>query len=194
MNLVDYAPKALAFASYQATVDQDLIHAALGIVSDTGELIECLANHQVAGKELDRTNLIEECGDVLWFCNLASGSLGASLSNLHLRSVETLAEHGTANIPEVQLWLVVSAARIADHIKASTIYKKPLETSEVERELGAIVRNIEIIAAAWDISLGEIMEANIAKLQARYGAKFDAARALLRNAMAEREAINGAVA
>lgn len=47
-----------------------LLHAAMGLTTESGELFDALKRHLVYGKPLDRTNLIEEAGDILWYLAL----------------------------------------------------------------------------------------------------------------------------
>src|SRR6266404_8273706 len=44
-----------------------ILHAALGLGGEVGELQDALIKHFVYGKSLDRVNLKEELGDCLWF-------------------------------------------------------------------------------------------------------------------------------
>lgn len=194
MNLATYNRLAMAFAKMQPTAQADMIHAALGITSDMGELMECLANHQLGGNELDRTNFLEETGDSLWYANLMANSLNSNLPSLHIAAIEAFPANSSLGIAELQTWITISSCRIADHIKAHVIYGKELAVQKIECELGLLAMNIEILAAAFHISLGQILHANIAKLSARYAGKYDASRALDRNKEAERDAIQKAAA
>jgi len=59
--------------------EKDLLHATLGITSEAGEFSDAIKKFFAYDKELDKTNLIEEIGDLFWFCALACRSLGVSL-------------------------------------------------------------------------------------------------------------------
>lgn len=45
----------------------DLLHMALGICGEAGELGDALKRHAIYNKELDRTNVVEELGDLEFF-------------------------------------------------------------------------------------------------------------------------------
>lgn len=45
----------------------DLIHMAMGISGEAGELLDCIKKHVIYGKELDKENLKEELGDLEFF-------------------------------------------------------------------------------------------------------------------------------
>ncbi len=44
-----------------------LLHAALGIATEAGELLDAIKKHLFYGKPLDFPNLVEESGDVRWY-------------------------------------------------------------------------------------------------------------------------------
>jgi NTP pyrophosphatase (non-canonical NTP hydrolase) len=43
------------------------MHMLMGMMTEIGELIDAYKKYIYYGKELDRTNLIEECGDLMWY-------------------------------------------------------------------------------------------------------------------------------
>jgi hypothetical protein len=49
-----------------------LLHAAIGVGTESAELLEQMYNHIFMGKELDHINLAEEYGDVSWYMRLAA--------------------------------------------------------------------------------------------------------------------------
>ena len=46
---------------------QDILHAAVGISGEAGELLDAVKKHWAYGRELDRTNAIEELGDLEFY-------------------------------------------------------------------------------------------------------------------------------
>lgn len=44
-----------------------LLHAAMGIATEAGEIVDALKKHIFYGKELDLVNLEEELGDLSWY-------------------------------------------------------------------------------------------------------------------------------
>jgi NTP pyrophosphatase (non-canonical NTP hydrolase) len=59
-----------------------LLHAAMGLCSEAGEMIDGVKAHIIYGKELDRTNVIEELGDLLWYISLACSAIDVSLETV----------------------------------------------------------------------------------------------------------------
>ena len=49
---------------------QHMLHAHLGLSSEVGEIGDALKKHFVYGQALDYTNIVEECGDILWYISL----------------------------------------------------------------------------------------------------------------------------
>lgn len=52
-----------------------LLHAAIGLATEAGELLDQLKKHLFYDRELDFTNLIEEGGDGAWYLALLLGTL-----------------------------------------------------------------------------------------------------------------------
>lgn len=53
-----------------------LLHAVVGVGTEAGELLDQLKKHAWYGKELDRDNLLEEFGDLLWYIGVGLDALG----------------------------------------------------------------------------------------------------------------------
>lgn len=56
----------------------DALHMAVGVSSDAGELLDAVKRWAIYGKPLDRANVVEELGDVLFFVTGLRLSLGIS--------------------------------------------------------------------------------------------------------------------
>lgn len=57
----------------------DLLHAAMGCVTEAGEVLQTVVDHVFQGKPLDAVNLKEEVGDLEWYQALALKTIGCSL-------------------------------------------------------------------------------------------------------------------
>ncbi len=53
-----------------------LVHAMMGLQTETGELTDALKKHLFYGKNLDLINLKEEIGDVLWYLAILLDAIG----------------------------------------------------------------------------------------------------------------------
>jgi len=59
-----------------------MLHAAIGISTEAGELLDQLKKNIYYGKDLDVTNLIEELGDLFWYATIMINELGISFEKV----------------------------------------------------------------------------------------------------------------
>lgn len=69
-----------------------LDHAADGMCTEAGEFKDELKKFKFYGKEIDRINLIEELGDILWYIAIACDEIGVSLEEVMIRNINKLQE------------------------------------------------------------------------------------------------------
>lgn len=67
-----------------------LLHALLGMCTETGEIHDMVKKHMMYGKDFDPVNVIEECGDTLWYIALALNAVGYSMEDCMRRNIEKL--------------------------------------------------------------------------------------------------------
>jgi NTP pyrophosphatase (non-canonical NTP hydrolase) len=67
-----------------------LLHASIGITTESGELADLLKKHIFYGKPLDTVNAVEECGDLLWYVALACDALGVTIGEVMERNIAKL--------------------------------------------------------------------------------------------------------
>ena len=56
-----------------------LLHHSIGIAGEGGELVDAIKKHVFYGKTLDTENVVEECGDLLWYMTRLLDTLGFTL-------------------------------------------------------------------------------------------------------------------
>jgi NTP pyrophosphatase (non-canonical NTP hydrolase) len=78
------------------------------------------------------------------------------------------------------------AGELADALKRSVFYGKPLDKANVGEELGDLLWYVVEAAHAVGMTLSEVMEKNVAKLKVRYPTEFTETAALNRDLDAER--------
>lgn len=69
---------------------QQLLHAQLGISSESGELADSLKKHIVYGFPLDGNNVVEELGDLLWYISLACDAMEISMEEVMSMNINKL--------------------------------------------------------------------------------------------------------
>lgn len=66
-----------AFKDSAITPDQaELLHAAIGIAGEAGELLDAVRKHVFDGQPLDRDNIVEELGDLCFYLQAALQVIG----------------------------------------------------------------------------------------------------------------------
>lgn len=89
MDMVEFAEKCLrteaddhATQGVRSTNNIRLLHGAIGIATEGGELLDQIKKHVFYGKALDKVNILEECGDIMWYLVLVLDSQGYSLEQM----------------------------------------------------------------------------------------------------------------
>lgn len=59
-----------------------IMHAAIGIGTESGEFLDAVKKAMFYGRELDKKNLKEELGDLLWYIGIAADELGTTFEAL----------------------------------------------------------------------------------------------------------------
>lgn len=92
----DYQAQALRTLSTrfhmgdEGGVTPDLLHGAIGLATESGELLDALKRALYYGGTLDRTNLIEELGDLEWYMAVIRDALGVDQAEVQRINVEKL--------------------------------------------------------------------------------------------------------
>lgn len=88
----DYIQNALRTESGQFNLngEQRLLHASMGLVTESAEFLDALKKSFFYGKELDKVNLKEELGDILWYVAIACDALGTDFETEMKRNINKL--------------------------------------------------------------------------------------------------------
>jgi len=68
----------------------DLLHSAMGLSTEAGELLDMLKKHIFYKKPLDTVNAIEELGDICWYMALGLKTLGTTFEDIMERNIKKL--------------------------------------------------------------------------------------------------------
>ncbi len=99
MDSKDYIAKAMKtesqdFAAVAARASSTkmirTLHAAMGVSTEAGELLDAVKKHLFYGKPLDEVNLKEEVGDLFWYVAILCDTLGLSFEEAMERNIEKL--------------------------------------------------------------------------------------------------------
>lgn len=74
-----------------------VLHSALGLSTEAGEILDAVKKHVYYGKELDKVNLFEEVGDLFWYLAIMADELGFDFEAAMKKNNEKLeARYGKA--------------------------------------------------------------------------------------------------
>lgn len=69
---------------------QQVIHAHFGMSSETGEIGDCIKKALIYNQQIDVKNLIEECGDLLWYISLMLSACDTTMEECMVANTEKL--------------------------------------------------------------------------------------------------------
>lgn len=102
MNFNDYQKQALTTVVSTGDDFKDLIHWALGINGEAGEVAEKLKkiirDKQSVVSEADKLELAKELGDVLWYLAVFADQLGLSLEAIAEQNLAKLSSRKTRGV------------------------------------------------------------------------------------------------
>ena len=99
MNVRDYVKNAIQTESKNfdeirermvSVQNQRLLHAGIGLATESGEFLDALKKHVFYGKGLDKVNLAEEMGDIFWYCAIIADELGFHIDDIMERNINKL--------------------------------------------------------------------------------------------------------
>jgi NTP pyrophosphatase (non-canonical NTP hydrolase) len=76
MKLNEYQELSKRTHKEEEQPHEALLHAQLGIASEAGELADAIKKEYAYEQSLDKENVEEELGDLLWYISLACCSIG----------------------------------------------------------------------------------------------------------------------
>lgn len=170
--LATYPQQALRTEKPLPTALARLRHAALGLITETGEIATVIKRIAIYGKALDDVNqdgktlcahLAEEIGDVLWYLAIAADAIGDQ--RLFANVLPTMPPVDMAlnedMLADGALVLGGVVGRFCDAVENNAL----ADLDTLLRELGTVLVDL---AAVIGIPLEQIAAANIAKLRARF--------------------------
>lgn len=70
----------------------NLLHMAVGVSGESGELLDAIKKHTIYGKQLDRENVKEEAGDILFYLNNILLNVGFTLEDVIEHNIDKLSK------------------------------------------------------------------------------------------------------
>lgn len=89
MNFKEYQELALRTAN--SLNEEDLIlNGVLGLSGETGEVADIVKKHLFQGHKLDKSKILDELGDVLWYIAITSKGIGVELEEIAIHNIDKL--------------------------------------------------------------------------------------------------------
>lgn len=162
-------------------LESRMLHGLIGLCTESGELLDAMKKHLYYGKELDTVNMLEEIGDLCWYLAIICDVMGIDFAE----QVEKAKEY---NDTQEERSLLTACAELnavcGGNLMTMVAQGQPHTITPLFLLIDELVIELD---GKWE----EICEKNIAKLEARYGDKFDAHKALNRDTDKEREILEG---
>lgn len=89
--VINYGEMVNALVKKMPEEVEDLLHGAVGVAGEAGELLDAVKKHWVYNKPLDKANIIEELGDLQFYMTAIMLVLGLSLEQVLQANADKLA-------------------------------------------------------------------------------------------------------
>jgi len=83
----DYSPMAARSSEKHAV---RILHAAMGLSTEAGEILDAMKKHIFYGKPIDLVNLKEEAGDIFWYLAVLCDELGITFGEAQETNIKKL--------------------------------------------------------------------------------------------------------
>lgn len=171
-----------------------ILNGCMGLIGETGEIVDIVKKWKFQSgdhAELPKDKLIDECGDVLWYCAELSTGLDTSMAKLYIKKNHLFDDmtkiHKTAPLEITVMRLAAMSLRptmfLFDGIPEQTTRNIGVDYLEAQAkaEIVGIMSTVrDILEIHCSTSLTDAMEHNIEKLRRRYPDGFDPERSLHR--------------
>lgn len=187
MRIEDYQ----ALAMRTSTEGHDRAeNGCLGLIGESGEIVDAVKKWRFQSGEnppVPVDKLIDECGDVLWYCAELAEGLGEDVATLYRRFSEGFYQdlhplNIVSPMPLLAVHLANAAMRpYAELYDSSGAIPEDWRVSQAKCEIvGIMVTVRDILELHCDSTLEEAMQRNVDKLKRRYPDGFDPERSLNR--------------
>jgi NTP pyrophosphatase (non-canonical NTP hydrolase) len=192
MDLLEYIPLALTTKAPSDMKDGDLIHAAMGLVTEIGELVDNYKKCIFYKKDFNLVNFKEELGDIAWYLAVGFSTVipseeGRSWTLKEMQDESKSIRDIDDSSTETDLPYLAFLTEFSSEIFLAAALPEDRENAEILYNFGRIyyvlirllARNIP------EYSLEQALEDNIEKLRKRYPNKFSTESAVNRDTVNE---------
>lgn len=175
-----------------------ILNGCMGLIGETGEIVDVVKKwiFQSGGLvEFPKEKLIEECGDVLWYCAELATGLGEDLAGIYEKAQHEFDDMRSLNEESsIECFagrIAVSAGRpfmTQDRPSTNDETWKTVRRAQLKADVVGVMAMIrDFLEIQCSSSLIGAMERNIGKLRKRYPDGFDPERSIHRDGEKENE-------
>lgn len=143
-----------------------LLHMAVGISGEAGELLIAIKNYVIHAQPLDLPNVIEELGDQEFY--MEGMRQGAGIERAEILPHERPSPYGRPTILDHAIENACEASELLDLIKKHVIYNRALDRDAVTNKLKSMDLHMDGLHRRFHVTRDETLLANTAKLSQRY--------------------------
>lgn len=179
MNLVEY--KNVAMKRLNKTIAdnprESMQYSLMGLIEETGEIIAELRKPLFKGnfheKALDIENIKSELGDLMWYITLICKDY-----NINIEQLENIERNIQLPKREELIRVAIDMGQATGEIvkECISIYNGNDDNEKLGNGISKQYRNINELAGLLDITIEQILDENVEKINSRYNEKGDVSR------------------
>ena len=162
--------------------EQDRKHIMLGLVDECGEIASALKKHIGYGNEIDKVNILEECGDYLYFLSKRI----VEFNKFPLEDLEYLNEvvPSKAKLPRKEDIDFYETFLSMEFMRYQLFFNQGCQNIAY---VVTIIETVRIFLHAFDYTLEDCIQRNVAKREARFPRGYEQTKAIERDLKNERK-------
>jgi len=151
---------------------QQLLHAAIGLQTEVGELFAAVRLGQKHFYQFDRVNFLEEIGDAAWYLSIPQRILAFDIEKYDSSEFTRVTMRDQDVFGDDLYHLNQNTTEFLDIIKKQTFYGRNPKQEDVQYLLGQIYTGLRLLTNHVRGDWNTVLKNNIDKLAARYEGAF----------------------
>lgn len=171
MNLVDYHNAAIRTAKWFPSIQENIEHAALGLVTEIGEFATIVKRVAIYGKPMTpemREHALEELGDAYWYLPLVCQAMGTTLERVVAESADNFDKLPELSLKHSCITLAGIGGTFSAYSASISIQGQTDEISELKPIVALLSMCLDQCCRTLDADPTDVRSANIAKLRLRF--------------------------
>lgn len=181
MNIEEYKSIALQRLNKSIAFDQkeNMYYACMGLIEETGEIIAELRKPLFKGnfheKALDIEEIKSELGDLMWYISLICKNANIDMNQLKNYKVDD--DKQISNREKI-IQIAINMGQVAGQIVEEylKLHNENNTNEELTEKISKQYENICELAQKLDMTIDEILNENLRKINSRYNEKGEATR------------------